>query len=395
MKTQDADLTSLKIDRSADNNSGGNKKLLKAVSWLAVIFIILLAAIWGWGQLFNPSIDVKLTRASIISASQSNAILTASGYVVAQRKASIGSKATGRLVSLAVVEGDAVRKNQVIGRLEDDEVKAMHAQAEATLKLYKADLLIAENNYRIKKSLFESGVASETEYIAAKSQYDHVLASIELAKAQVKAAEVAVEYTLIRAPFDGTVLTKNADVGEIVSPLGASVTSRAAVVTIADMSSLQVETDVSESNIEKIKQKQGCEITLDAYPGVRYAGYIEKVVPTADRSKATVLVKVAFNKYDSRVLPEMSAKVLFLDEQETQTDLEQKPILVVPVSAVVIRNSKKLVFKVINDVAAETEITTGKIAGDYLEVISGLSEGEKVIEEVTDKIKDGVKVNVL
>lgn len=395
MKTEDADLTSLKIDRSADNNSGGTKKLLKAVTWLAVIVIILLALIWGWGQLFNPSIDVKLIRASVISASQSNAILTASGYVVAQRKASIGSKATGRLVSLAVVEGDAVRKNQVIGRLEDDEVKAMHAQAKATLKLYQADLLNAENNYRINKTLFESGVASETEYVAAKSQYNRVLASIELAKAQVKAAEVAVEYTLIRAPFDGTVLTKNADVGEIVSPLGASVTSRAAVVTIADMSSLQVETDVSESNIEKIKRKQGCEITLDAYPGVRYAGYIEKVVPTADRSKATVLVKVAFNKYDSRVLPEMSAKVLFLEEQETQTELEQKPMLVVPVSAVVIRNSKKLVFKVIDDVAVETEITTGKIAGDYIEVLSGLSEGEKVIEEVTDKIKDAVKVNVL
>ncbi|MBZ0198539.1 MAG: efflux RND transporter periplasmic adaptor subunit [Ignavibacteriaceae bacterium] len=395
MKTEDADLSSLKIDRSENYNSGGNKKIVKVISWLAVIVIVVLAFVWGWNKIFNPSIEVKLTRTSLVSASQSNAVLTASGYVVAQRKASIGSKATGRLVSLAVVEGDAVKKNQVIGRLEDDEVKALYEQTNATLKLYQADLLNAENNYRIKKSLFESKVASETDFITAKSQYDRVLASIELAKAQIKAAEVAVEYTLIRAPFDGTVLTKNADVGEIVSPLGASVTSRAAVVTIADMYSLQVETDVSESNIEKIKPKQNCEITLDAYPGVRYAGYVEKVVPTADRSKATVLVKVAFNKYDSRVLPEMSAKVLFLDDGEKQPELDEKPMLVVPVSAVVIRDSKKFVFKVIDDAAIQTEITTGKIAGEYLEVLSGLSEGEKVIEEVTDKIKDGVKVKVL
>jgi len=135
-----------------------------------------------------------------------------------------------------------------------------------------------------------------------------VIASIEMAKAMLTSAEVSLENTLIRAPFDGTVLAKNADIGEMVVPMAASVGSKSAVVTIADMTSLQVEADVSESNIEHIKPDQPCEITLDAYPEFRYQGYVAKIVPTADRSKATVMVKVAFRNYDSRVLPEMALK---------------------------------------------------------------------------------------
>jgi RND family efflux transporter MFP subunit len=201
-----------------------------------------------------------------------------------------------------------------------------------------------------------------------------------------------LENTLIRAPFDGTVLTKNADVGEIVAPLAAGINSRAAVVTIADMTSLQVEADVSESNIQKITTGQDCEITLDAYPNVRYAGYVAKIVPTADRSKATVMVKVGFKDYDSRVLPEMSAKVLFLKEQEKMADVNEPPVLMVESSAIVTRNDKKVVYKIIDEKAVEIPVTTGREFSGYVEIVSGLENGEQVIENPGKEIVDGISV---
>ena len=202
------------------------------------------------------------------------------------------------------------------------------------------------------------------------------------------------ENTRIRAPFDGTVLTKSADVGEMVVPMAASVGSKSAVVTIADMSSLQVEADVSESNIERVTGNQPCEITLDAYPGTRYPGYVAKIVPTADRAKATVLVKVAFKNYDSRVLPEMSAKVLFLTKPSDAASLNAKPILMIPSSSVVTKNGRKVVYVIQDDKAVEVPVTIGQELGSIVEVTSGLTPGTKVIEKIDGTIADGMKVKV-
>ena len=224
-------------------------------------------------------------------------MLTASGYIVAQRKAAVASKGSGKLVYLGVVEGDRVKKNQIIARLEDSDVHASLEQAKANLRINEADLKDAQQSLKRQKDLLEKGLANQADYDAAEARQLRVIANIEMAKALVDGAEVALEYTLIRAPFDGTVLAKNADIGEMVVPMAASVGSKSAVVTIADMTSLQVEADVSESNIENVKPDQPCEITLDAYPEVRYQGYVAKIVPTADRAKATVLVKVAFKTY--------------------------------------------------------------------------------------------------
>ena len=216
-----------------------------------------------------------------------------------RRKAAIASKGTGRLIFLGVVEGDKVVKNQIIGRLEDTDILPQLEEAKANLELYKADLNSAENTFNREKELFQKGLSSQQTYDQAEANYNRLLASIEIANARIKQYEVAIENTLIRAPFDGTVLTKNAEVGEIVAPFGGSTTSKTAVVTIADMKSLLVEADVSESNIEKIQVNQDCEIILDAYPEKSYSAYVFKIVPTADRSKATVLVKVGFKNYDS------------------------------------------------------------------------------------------------
>lgn len=252
----------------------------------------------------------------------------------------------------------------------------------------------AKWNYDRNQKLLKSGSITESVFEAAETQYKKALASVDVAKANVEGAEVSVENTLIRAPFDGTVLTKDADVGEIVAPMAGGVNSRGAVVTIADMSSLQVETDVSESNIEKVIPGQECQITLDAYPDVHYDGYVAKIVPTADRGKATVMVKVAFKKYDSRVLPEMSAKVLFLKAEKTSGAGDNSGKLVVPSTAVVTRDGQKVVFKIKDNTAVETSIVLDRIVGDDAEVKSGLIIGDQIIDSPGDQIKNGMKVSV-
>ncbi len=395
METGKADLSSLRIDRSINKNPNSSRKTIVTVIIIIAAAIILFLGYTFISSIFNPAIEVKLTTAVIQSPAQTNASLTASGYVVAQRKAAVASKGTGRLVYLGVVEGDKVKKNQVLGRLEDNDIKAQLEEAEANLKYAEADLNDSQNNYNRQKALLKTGATTQMEVDAAEAQYKKVLASIEVAKANVNSAEVAMENTLIRAPFDGTVLTKNAEVGEIVAPLGASTTSRGAIVTIADMKSLQVEADVSESYIERIKTGQNCEIILDAYPQASYEGYVDKIVPTADRSKATVLVKVGFKNYDSKVLPEMSAKVLFLSQKLTEAQRNENPVLAVPSTSVVNRDGKYVVFMVKDDKAVEVPVVKGRDMDSYIEIKSGIVEGEKVIENVSDEIKDGTKVKVL
>ncbi|MBI5730886.1 MAG: efflux RND transporter periplasmic adaptor subunit [Ignavibacteriales bacterium] len=395
METKNADLSSLKIDRSQKNVNPEQKgKLIKMIAAGLAITIILIVIVLLFKSYTSPAVEVKMTYAALQSSAQSNAVLTASGYVVAQRKAAVASKGMGRLVYLGVVEGDRVTANQVIARLEDSDIKAQLDQAKANLKLSQADLNDVEKNYNRQKDLLRTGSVTQMEFDAAESRYNRVLASIEVAKALVTQSEVALENTLVRAPFNGTVLTKNADVGEVVAPMSAGVNSRAAVVTMADMNSLQVEADVSESNIEKIEPDQNCQITLDAYPRHNYAGYVAKIVPTADRGKATVMVKVGFKNYDKRVLPEMSAKVLFLREAMKEELKEEKPNLVVPKTAVVTRGAQQFAFKVRDDKVVQVAVTTGKDFGLYIEITNGLENGDEVIDNVTDEIKDGVKVKI-
>ncbi|MBF8247203.1 MAG: Efflux RND transporter periplasmic adaptor subunit [Bacteroidetes bacterium] len=394
MEAKNADLSALRIERKSE---GPRFRLnIQGIIVTAVVLgVLAFLAVWGWNSYFGPAIEVKLTSATLTSPSQSNAILTASGYVVAQRKAAVASKTTGRMVFLGVVEGDKVKKDQVLARLEDADIRAQVDQARATLKMNQADLRDAEQSLTRQKELLAKGLTSQAEYDAADARYRRVAAGIDVAKAALASADVALEYTLIRAPFDGTVLTKNADVGEMVSPLGASSTSRAAVVTIADMTSLEVEADVSESNIERITSDQACEITLDAYPEQRYQGFVSKIVPTADRAKATVMVKVGFKSYDSRVLPEMSAKVLFLTKATDPATQNVKPFLTVASSAIVERSGKKVVYAVRENLAVEVAVETGRQIGSLTEITSGLSPGDKVINKVTSEIQQGVKVKVI
>ena len=387
----------MRIRRSHDHEpaeEGGHSRRRLFFFVGIVVVLVPLAYLIVSSSFFNQAVTVQLATASLSSPSQADAVLTASGYVVAQRKAAVASKATGRLERLNVVEGDRVKKGDIIARLEDGDIRASLDQARANLKLNEADLKDANQWMGRAKTLLERGVSSQADYDGAEARHNRVLAAIDVAKAAVIGAEVALENTLIRAPFDGTVLTKSADVGEMVAPMAASVSSRSAVVTMADMTSLQVEADVSESNIERIVANQPCEITLDAYPEARYQGYVAKIVPTADRAKATVMVKVGFRSYDARVLPEMSAKVLFLTKTAAAPKEPVRSILTVPLSALASRDGKRVVFVIRDNRAAEIPVTVGKEFGSHTEITQGLSAGDRVITAVTDRIANGTVVKV-
>ena len=394
METKNIDLSALRIHRSQGGQDGPPKKTGMFIGIAVIIIVVIISAIYLYQKLFTPAVDVRLATVVWTSPSQSNAVLTASGYIVAQRKAAIASKATGRIVYLGVVEGDHVVKDQIIAKLEDSDMHAAWKQAKASLAVNEADLKTAEQTLMRQKTLLEKGLATQADFENAEAQWLRVKASIEVAKAGVEASEVALEYTIIRAPFNGTVLTKDADIGEMVVPMAASVGSKSAVVTIADMTSLQVEADVSESNIEHILPNQPCEITLDAYPEVRYQGYVAKIVPTADRAKATVMVKVGFDSYDSRVLPEMGAKVLFLKEASNEATSTEKPLLTIPITSIVERDGKKIAFIIVDNKATAVVLTTGRHMGAFVEIVDGLTPGEKVIDKLDASIIDGTKVKV-
>lgn len=394
MDEKKIDLSSLRIDRTESPQFSRKPRPTRKIAIAAAAVFLLAAGAFLLKPVLFPGIDVRLAPASYGSPAQASAVLTASGYVVAHRKAAVASKGTGRLVYLGVEEGDTVKKGQVIARLEDDDVVAALNRAKENLRLSEADLKDAQRSLERQKTLIEKQLVAPADYDAAEARYKRVVASIGAARASVREAEVAVENTRIVAPFDGTVLSKNADVGEIVAPLAGAASSRAAVVTIADMGSLGVEADVSEANITRVFSNQPCEITLDAYPEHRYSGYVDKIVPTADRAKATVMVKIKFKSYDRRVLPEMSAKITFLPAGSEDTARMAKPLLTVPASAVATRNGRQVVYQTEDDKAVEVPVVLGRQMGDQIEIKQGLKAGDKVIASVDEKIRPGARVAV-
>jgi RND family efflux transporter MFP subunit len=395
MAGSDVDLSSLRIDRSSRGAGSprSSRRPGRLLFW-AIVVIAIAGAALALKRWLTPALEVQLVSASLTSPSQANAVLTASGYVVARRKAAVASKGTGRLVFLGVEEGDKVKKGQVIARLEDDDVIAARNQARENLRLAEADLYEAQKNLERMRMLVKQALIAQSEFDLADARYKRVVATIAAAQFAVREAEVAVENTRIIAPFDGTVLKKNADVGEIVAPLAGAASSKAAVVTIADMSSLEVDADVSEANITKVASRQNCEITLDAYPQQRYPGYVSNIVPTADRAKATVMVKIKFKQYDERVLPEMGAKVTFLALGSISDPANVKPLLTVPAAAVAGRDGRQVVYQIREDRAVEVPITTGQRIGHLIEVTAGLKEGDKIIGKADGEIKAGAKVTI-
>jgi RND family efflux transporter MFP subunit len=264
------------------------------------------------------------------------------------------------------------------------------------LEQAQAEFADAGQTFARQKDLLKQGIVSKAEYDAAEARFKRSAAAVSGAEAGVRSSRAALQgatvnldYSLIRAPFDAVVLTKNADVGDIITPLGAAANAKAAVVTIADLGSLQVEADISESNLVQVKKGQPCEIKLDALPAARFRGIVHMVVPTADRAKASVMVKIRFVDTDSRILPEMSAKVAFL-EREAGKD-EQQPRLAINPSAIAKSGDQEGVYLVKDDTAIFTPITRGNKLGDLVEV-SGVKSGDRIVLRPLDKVKNGSKV---
>ena len=391
------DLSRLKIERPA----GGTLRPRRRWPLIAAAIVIcLLIGVFVVGRLTGA---VQVETATVASAwpSQSYTLLNATGYVVPERKAALSSKATGRLEWLGVLEGSRVKGGEVIARLESRDVQAALDQAaaqvnvaRANLEQGQAELRDAQANFRRSSDLLAKKFISGAQHDADTARLGKARAAIPSQKAAVvsaeanrQAAEVAVEQTVIRAPFDAIVLTKNADVGDNITPFSSAAGAKGAVVTVADMDTLEVEADVAESSIAKIAVGQPCEIQLDALPELRLAAAVSRIVPTVDRSKATVLVKVRFVDKDPRVLPDMSAKVAFL-ERASGAD-EKQAVTAVQPGAIVERDGKKMVFVLKDDKAHAVAVSTGRRVGDLVEV-HGVKAGDRVVLNPNDKVKDGV-----
>jgi HlyD family secretion protein len=396
------DLSRLRITRGGEHASGNARRPRRPWRWVALVCAILVALYLGFA--YRPAVQVELGTAAQIYPSQAYAVLNATGYVVAQRKAAVASKATGRLEWLGVREGSVVRAGEVLARLENRDVAAQMEQAAANIKVAEAnleqgqaELNDAERQLRRSAELLEKNFVSAAAHDTVVARHARAVAAISgqraaiaAARANHRASQVAVEQTLIRAPFDGVVLTKNANVGDVITPFSSALGSQAAVVTMADMSTLEVEADVSEANVGKVKLAQPCEIQLDALPDARFRGEVQRTVPTVDRAKATVTVKIRFVDTDPRILPEMSAKVAFLSHEVPKA--ENTPRVAVPASAVVERDGRKVVYIARDGKAAEVQVQVGEVTGDLVQV-SAVKAGDKVVLKPSERVRDGAALS--
>jgi HlyD family secretion protein len=396
------DISRLKIERGAM----GQVPAKRARLWIKLLLAALLIALGliAYRQLGGrPSVET--VTLALAYPAQDYALLNATGYVVAQRKAALSSKATGRLEWLGVLEGSHVKQDQVIARLENRDVGASLGQARANVKLAQANLEQgqaelddAASAYRRATELLAQKYISAATHDAALARYHKaraglagMRAAIAAAQANAQAAQVALDQTVIRAPFDGVILTKNANVGDNITPFSSAADSKGAVVTIADMDTLEVEADVSESNLSKIRVDQPAEIGLDAFPELRLAGVVSRTVPTVDRSKATLLVKVRFVERDPRVLPDMSARVAFLSKPVPPQD--RRPVAALPAGALATRDGKRVVFVLDGDTLRQRGVGTGRKIGELVEV-TGLAPGTKVVLNPAANLRGGQQVTV-
>jgi HlyD family secretion protein len=371
--------------------------------WVWAIVVVLLAAVALFIGRRNAPQAVEIATVAAAYPSTSVSALNATGRVVAARRASVSSKGTGRLEWLGVQEGQRVTEGDVIARLENRDVAAQREQAAAQVQVARANLAQgqaeledAEAAYKRAQDLaqqkFIAGSAldtAEARYNKQRAVIDTLRAQIAVAQANYRATDVAYDQTLIRAPFTGMVLTKSANVGDIVTPFSSAVGTTGAVVTMADMETLEVEADVSEASIAKITVGQPAEIQLDAFPELRLIGEVSRVVPTVDRSKATLLVKVKFVERDPRVLPDMSAKIAFLS-RPLKSD-ERTPVAALRPDAIVKRDGKDVAFVVGKDDQVKlTPVTMGAKVGDLVRV--DLAPGTRVVIAPSERVTDGATV---
>ena len=393
-------LDQLKIEREPEVESQTKR-------WPLLVILALAIAAAAYWFLMKPPAAIEVSTAVVreISRETASTILNASGYVTARRQATVSSKFTGKVVEVLIEEGMQVEKDQVLARLDDANVATSYALAEAqlssavtSLKETKAFLVEANAIYKRTKNLVDRQLASEAEMDRARAGVDSLSARLESKQAGVSVAEKQLdvyrqqlEDTVIRAPFTGIVVAKNAQPGEMISPVSAGGGfTRTGIGTIVDMSSLEIEIDVNEAYINRVKPGQKIVATLDAYPDWSIPCHVIAIIPTADRQRATVEVRVGFDELDSRILPDMGVKVAFQEDADKATS--GRAGLVIPRSALNERDGKQYVLLVVNNMAERRAIAVAGERGQEALVSSGLASGDKVIINVPPGLKDGERV---
>lgn len=392
-------LDELRIDRAAAPR--GKPRLGVIVAGLAVLGIAA-AAVW-WFSRPKPAVVRTVIVQAAASGGGGATLLNASGYVTARREATVSSKVTGKVIEVLVEEGMKVEAGQVLARIDASNVEKSlnlaEAQAESARKAIaetRASLEQAERELRRTTQLAANNVASASELDRADAEAKTLRARLERQQADVSVADRQValwkqqlEDTIIRAPFSGIVTKKNAQPGEMISPMSAGGFTRTGICTIVDMSSLEIEVDVNESYINRVQSGQPVEAALDSYPDWRIPAKVIAIIPTADRQKATVKVRVGFEKLDPRVLPDMSVKVAFQSAGEAKV---APTVVTVPKVAIGTNDGREVVWVVRDGKAERRAVTTGMTRGDDVAVDAGLSGGEKVVIAGGDNLADGARV---
>ncbi|MGC0773344.1 MAG: efflux RND transporter periplasmic adaptor subunit [Candidatus Acidiferrum sp.] len=402
-----ADLDSLRIHDTHRSSSGTGKRLAYVSAALGLIVIIGGLAFAFRSQ--TPTVEV--VTAEKPEAGGREAILNASGYVTPRRRATIAAKITGRVTGVFFDEGTHVHKGQLLATLDESDVKraldsakADRNASQAAIADLQVQLRLAEIELRRAQELRAAGVQSQEQLDTASSAADSLKAKIELAKEQVLAADArireaqqAVDNCVITAPYDGIVVSKDAQVGEMVSPISAGGGfTRTGIATIVDMNSNEIEVDVNESYIARVKDKQPVTATLDAYPNWQIPCHVRTVIPTADRQKATVKVRISFDKLDPRILPDMGVKVTFLEDKPVKKGDAKAPTVaaLLPNEAIRDDNGKKIVFLVKNDHLERRAVAVGNTQGTQTEILSGLVAGDAVVVGGPANLQDGQAVQI-
>jgi RND family efflux transporter MFP subunit len=384
------------------------KKRIKRYLIVLPIALLIFTMVTYSVIIMNKTIEVSIATAQIVSTQHNHTILNASGYVTPLRRSTVASKITGRIIEISFEEGRFVEKGEVLARLDDADAKVQVETAKANLDVAKAatyeyeiDLFYAKQTLSRHKKLFSKNVISRQQYDQYQRSVISIEAKIELAKkeivaahARLKSAQQDLENYTVTAPFSGLITSKSAQVGEIVSPVswGGGYT-RTGIATIVDMESLGIEVDVNESNIAQVKVGQTVIAILDAYPDWQISAKVQAIIPTADRIKATVKVRIGFDQIDPKILPDMGVKVSFLAVD--QADEDNEACIKIPHAAVREEGGSQFVYLFNNGFIERRSVVVGQIIGTFVKVDNGLSANEKVVITDAPKIKDGQKARLI
>lgn len=405
-------LNQLRIDRGDERSTSRGSRV-----WIGVVALVVLAALaaggWWWfagGRTFEVGTATAVAPAG--SGAGALAVLQATGYVTARREATVSAQITGTLTRVMIEEGEKVEMGQVLALLEDTAQKAALAQADAQQRAAQAllgqvnaqlaqsrrDLKRAEDLVGRKLVSEQAVETARTQVQMQSAQVESQRRQVELAQAGVQGAKVQLDYCTIRAPFTGVIIAKAAQVGEIVSPFSAGGGfTRTGIGTIVDMDSLEIEVDVNESYINRVVAQQKTEAVLDAYPDWKIPGHVIAIIPTADRSKATVKVRVALDQKDARIVPDMGVRVSFLEEAPNGGAGQPAPPppkgVLVPSQSIVQRDGKSVVFAIDGDKARIRAVTPGQQMAD-LRLVEGIAAGARIVREPPAEMADGSRVTI-